>query len=346
MSSKYKPIILILILAVTVPVIASCIGGSAESERVTVTLAAPQSPHIQDFDTNLYKLWLEGQTGLNIEMIWLPAADAETIARQQLQSGENLPDAYIGFGTSDLFASSNIQIYGERGVIIPLGDLIESYGVYTKALWEELPEFGIRQNMTSADGNIYFMPGFSASIITRYRQIMWVNKGWLDELDLQTPATTDEFADMLRAFRDSGSDRIPMAGTGDHYSKQPYDFLFNAFIYNDIRNSRMLLEDGVVSFAPVREQWRDALIYMRGLYDEGLYSPLSFMQDNQQMNQMANDPMDILGAFVSPGITLTVLQNSPEILSRYIGIGPLTGPYGVKLTTVFTPTARVGGVIT
>jgi putative aldouronate transport system substrate-binding protein len=85
---------------------------------------------------------------------------------------------------------------------------------------------------------------------------------------------------------------------------------------------------------------------MRGLYDEGLYSPLSFMQDNQQLSQMANDPDDILGAFLSPGITLTVYQNSPAKMERYIAIGPLTGPDGVKLTTVFTPLARPNGVIT
>jgi putative aldouronate transport system substrate-binding protein len=137
-----------------------------------------------------------------------------------------------------------------------------------------------------------------------------------------------------------------MAGTENHYSKQPYDFLLGAFIYNDIRNSRLLLENGSVGFAPVRDEWRDALIYMRVLYDEGLYSPLSFTQDNQQMNQMANDTMDILGAFLSPGITFTVYQNSPEMLERYIGIEPLTGPYGVKLTTVFTPILRPNGVIT
>jgi hypothetical protein len=137
-----------------------------------------------------------------------------------------------------------------------------------------------------------------------------------------------------------------MAGTEDHYSKQPYDYLFNAFIYNDIRNSRLLLENGKVGFAPVKDEWRNALIYMRELYDEGLYSPRSFTQDNQQMNQMANDQMDVLGAFLSPGITLTVYQNSPEIMERYIAIGPLAGPDGVRFTTVFSPLARPNGVIT
>jgi len=175
---------------------------------------------------------------------------------------------------------------------------------------------------------------------------MWVNNGWLDELGISPPATTDEFRDMLRAFKRRFPDNIPMAGTDAQYGKQAYEFLFGAFIYNDTENTRLLLEDGVVGFAPVRGQWREALKYMRGLYDEGLYSPFSFTQGDQQFRQMANDQRDVLGAFLSPGITLTVYQNSPEMMERYIGIGPLMGPGGVKLSTLFTPIPRPNGVIT
>ena len=346
MDKKFKALIISFVLAIMLLPLISCSQNKTPPEPITIRLAAPQSPYIQDFDTNMYKLWLEEQTGLNIEITWLPLKDAEAIARQQLEDGVDLPDAYIGFSNYELFSYSNIQALGERGVIIPLNDLIEKYGTHTKELWRELDEFGIERYMKSADGNFYFMPGFSSSTITRFRQIMWLNTGWLTDLKLKIPTTTDEFRNMLLTFKEKYPGCIPMAGTEDHNSKQPYDFLFNAFIYNDIRNSRMLLTNGVVGFAPIRDEWRDALIYMRGLYDDGLYSPLSFVQDNQQMMQMANDPDDVLGAFVSPGITLTVYQNSPEIMERYIGIGPLKGPDGVQYTTVFSPLVRAAGVIT
>ena len=322
--------------------------GAPDPEAIVVRLAAPQNAYIEDFDTNMYKLWLEEQTGLKIEMIWLPANDAEQIAKLALATGENLPDAYVGFGSSsyEIFKSPNIQSYGEQGVIIPLDELIETHGVNLKNLFSELHEHNIESLMASADGHIYFMPGFSSSIITRYTQFMWINKGWLDALGIGPPATTEEFKDMLRAFQSNDPHCIPMAGTEAHYGKQAYDYLFNAFIYNDTNNSRLLLENGIIGFAPVRGEYRDALKYMRGLYDEGLYSPLSFTQDNQQMNQMANDRRDILGAFLSPGITLTVYQNSPEVIQRYVGIGPLAGPDGVKLSTVFISIPRPFGVIT
>jgi putative aldouronate transport system substrate-binding protein len=345
MGNKCQPVISILAATLAALTLAAC-GGGSEPERVKVTLAAPQSAYITDFNSNAYKLWLEEQTGLNIEIIWLPREDATTIVRQQLASGTDMPDAYIGFGTLGVFDNPDLQSYGEQGVIIPLGELIEEYGTHTKALWAELAEYDIERYMTSSDGNIYFMPGFSASPITQFQQLMWVNQGWLDRLGLAVPTTTEEFRMMLRAFKEAYPDYIVMAGTEDHYSKQPYDFLINAFIYNNVRNSRLLLENGQVGFAPTRDEWRDALVYLRGLYDEGLYSPLSFGQDNQQLNQMANDTLDILGVFLSPGISLTVYQNSPDIMARYVAIAPLAGPDGVKLSTVFTSLPRPNGVIT
>ncbi|MDR0220766.1 MAG: extracellular solute-binding protein, partial [Lachnospiraceae bacterium] len=339
MSLQGKPLFIVLVLAALLPLAASCGGDSRAGgePRITVTLAAPQSDYIEDFANNQYKRWLEAQTGLNIEMVWLPARDAEQAAMLALSSGENLPDAYVGFGSSSysIFNNPNIQRYGEQGAIIPLNELIEEYGENIKALYAELPENNIAELMTSADGNIYFMPGFSSSQITRYRQMMWVNVGWLEALGLEMPATTDEFAAMLRAFKQAYPDSIPMAGTEDYYSKQASDFLINAFIYNDTNNSRLLLENGQIGFTPVKDEWREALAYLRGLYDEGLYSPLSFTQDDQQLKQMANDGRDILGVFASPGITLTVYQNSPEMLERYAGLAPLAGPKGVKFTTVF-----------
>nr|AGS53564.1 ABC transporter, substrate-binding protein [uncultured bacterium contig00062] len=329
-------------------VLAACSSEEAQDRRVAVRLAAPQSSYIADFDTNLYKLWLEERTGLKLEMTWLPAEDAEHIVARQLETGEDLPDAYIGFGSSSyqIFQNPNIQRYGERGLVIPLNEFIEKYGAHTKTLFDELPEYNIQALMTSADGRVYFMPGFSSSPITRYRNLMWVNRGWLEALGLSPPATTDEFAAMLAAFKSAYPDRIPMAGTEAHYGKQAYNYLINAFIYNDTENTRLLAENGRLGFAPVKDEWRTGLRYIRGLYEKGLYWPLSFTQDNQQMNQMASDNRDILGAFLSPGITLTVSQNSPEILRRYIGIGPLEGPGGVKLSTAFTPLPRPNGVIT
>jgi len=352
---KFRAIISGVLVFLVMTFVFSCArtDGAQDGERITIRLAAPQNAYIEDFDTNLYKLWLEEQTGLSIEMTWLPVEDAERIAKIALTTGEGLPDAYIGFGSYDLFSNLNLQRFGESGTIVRLNDFIERYGVNLKSVWDELEEHNVETLMTMPDGSVYYMPGFSSSLITRYiHHVMWVNKCWLEALSIPAPSTTAEFRDMLVAFRDGDpngnglNDEIPMAGTEEHYGKQVYDYLFNAFIYNGSEHDRLLFEDGVIGFAPTRDEWREALRYMRGLYQEGLISPLSFTQSNQQHREMANDPRNILGAFTSPGITFTVLQNSPEIMERYIGIGPLSGPDGARYASVSTPLPKPCGVIT
>jgi putative aldouronate transport system substrate-binding protein len=336
-----KTVLFLLALAA----LSACGARVDEGERLTIRLTAPQNAFIEDFDTNMYKLWLEEQTGFAIEMTWLPANDAERIAMMALASGEDLPDAYIGFGSYDIFNNYHLQRYGASGVIIPLNDMIAQSGIHLQSVWEELEAYNFESLMTMPDGNIYYMPGFSSSLITRYvRQVMWVNQGWLEELNLPLPTTTEAFRHMLAAFNTAG--RIPLAGTEEHYGKQVYDFIFNAFIYNDQKHNRLLLENGIVGFAPVRDEWREALVYMHELYRDGLISPFSFTQDNQQHIQMANDPRDILGAFPSPGITFTVMQNSPETMERFVGIGPLRGPNGVSNASVSVPLPKPNGVIT
>ncbi len=126
-----------------------------------------------------------------------------------------------------------------------------------------MEEFYLRELMTQSDGHIYFMFGFTYHMITRYSQILWMNQEWLDALGLAQPATTDELYEVLIAFRDNDPngngvrDEIPLAGTEASYSKQPYDNITNAFVYNDPKNSRLYVEDGRVLFAPVTDAWRD-----------------------------------------------------------------------------------------
>ncbi len=350
-----KKILFILTGFIMAILFTACTRSADEGERddrITVRLAAPQNALIEDFDTNEYKLWLEEETGLKLEMVWLPEKDAEQMVILALATGEDLPDAYIGFGSHNIFKQPNLQTYIDSGAIISLTDYIEEYGVNTKKTYELLDAFYVQELMTQSDGNIYFMPGFSYSMITRYSQILWLNQGWLDALGLSRPTTTEELYEVLVAFRDKDpngngiQDEIPLCGTEAAYSKQVYDNLMNAFIYNDPKNSRLYVENGEVLFAPITDAWREGLIYLNRLCTEGLLSPLSFTQSDQQMIQMANDSRDILGGFTVSGFTYTVNQSSPEVIARYQAVAPLAGPEGVQYCTLSFPLPKPNGVIT
>ena len=54
------------------------------------------------------------------------------------------------------------------------------------------------------DGNIYSFPGVYdpefKSVLSSAK--MWVKQSWLDELGLKEPQTTDDFYNMLKAFKE------------------------------------------------------------------------------------------------------------------------------------------------
>ncbi|MDL2317839.1 extracellular solute-binding protein [Eubacteriales bacterium OttesenSCG-928-A19] len=324
------------------------------TEPITLTFGVATQARVEDFDTNLYTLFLEEQTGVDIAFDMLPTKDAVQKVQLAMMSGGDMPDAYLQLDRSaaNPFSVDNAPKYGREGIIYPLNDMIDEYGYYLNQVFEEQPE--LRALITSADGNIYFFPGYSPSTINKSPTKFWINQGWLDNLGLEVPTTTEEFYEVLLAFKNDDpngngkQDEIPMAGTlfNNGFWNSGYDYLINAFIYNDPQNTRLYVEDGVVDFAPVKEGWRDAMIYLNRLCAEDLLSPLTFTQDEEQLKQMCNDTNDILGGYTALGIQHIANGSSEEVISRYAAIPPLEGPTGLRVHTMNPTLPYTGGVIT
>ena len=162
----------------------------------------------------------------------------------------------------------------------------------------------------------------------------WINTTWLEAVGMDMPKTTEEFYQVLKAFKEKDpngngkADEFPLVG-GTGWSQDPTVFLMNAFIYDDSDN-RFIVEDGKVDVAYNKDAWRDGLVYMRQLCQEDLLSPLSFTQDDPQLRAMVDNPDDaIVGTFAFTSITLLPVATSPYI-NDYWGLEPLTGPNGVR----------------
>lgn len=329
-----------------------------EGTDITLTVGVMQTPFIENYKTNYFTRYIEEKTGVKLEFIEYPQDPPGekvllTLATNDVKS---LPDMFLSImmaSNNTIFGASYAQTWYDQGMIIPLNDLIENYGVNTKEALALAEGYGyqIKNWMTSPDGNIYSLPSFSASLTNSYPHKLWLNQGWLDKLNLKMPTTTEEFREVLRAFKtgdpngNGQADEIPFSGAKQllYYG---YDFLINAFIYNDSYNSRMYVEEGTVKFAPTTKQWRDAMIYLRELNNEGLYYPGSFTQDTTTIQQMATNENDILGAFEGLGHDLVVVTDNQDIIDRYNSVPALTGPEGNHFVTFAAPAIRPSGVIT
>ena len=135
----------------------------------------------------------EEQTNVHINWISIESADATTAFNLTLAS-HDYPDVY-----ARRFSTSEIMMCADDNVLLPLNDLIDDYAPNLKQKWEENPSFV--KYMTAPDGNVYTFFDADTGTHLLAENKMFVYKPWLDKLGLDVPETTEEFKDMLIAFR-------------------------------------------------------------------------------------------------------------------------------------------------
>ena len=329
---------------------AGCLPQTAQ-ERRNVYIAMPYNARIQDVNTNYYKLWLEEQTGLTINIDFIPQDYAGEYLRLLFTSeDESNIDAVFFDAASGFPAQDLINGYGAEGYLLPLDDYIQPDS-HLQEVFDWFTEYDLREVMNASDGCLYYMPALDTSAVNRNGQTLWLNSTWLKTLKISMPRTTEELRTVLEAFRDRDpngngiADEIPLAGSTESSVLLPFNFLINSFVYNDWENARMAVQGGKVFFAPITPQWRQAMLYCRSLYKEELL-PRSFSFSEEQLVRLANDPRDLIGGFTATSINDVLLQSSPEVTSRFVQILPLTGPEGVCSSVVTTSLPRPGSVIT
>ncbi len=321
--------------------------------RKALVVALPDSPFIRNIDTNYYKKLLEEKTGQPIEFNFIPETYSAEYLEKIIASENVKTDIFLSFNRGSDFPTNHalMQEYGAKGYIIPLNSYVSEDTNFSHIL-NSFEPYDLKATISSPDGTLYYVPAIDISDTSQTAQVYWINVNWLKKLKLTIPQTTERFYEVLLAFKNNDPngnglrDEIPMAGAMDDASLESFNFIINSFIYNDPDNSRMVVDGGKVSFAPVTDRWRNAMQYLNKLYSDGLLHPLQFSLDKEQLSELANNPDNLLGGFTSNGITDVMLQSSVEMIGNYIHLPPLSGPDGAKNSTIKTPLPQIGGVIT
>lgn len=229
--------------------------------------------------------------------------------------------------------NSTLMKYGKSGIFIPLNDLIDKYGTNTKKLFSDINY--VEHGVTMPDGNIYALPSYSEIYHCRYSQKMWIDQTWLDNLNLEMPTTTDEFYQVLKAFKEQDangngdtSDEIPLAGCINGWHSDPYAYLMNAFIYDD-ENKHMTVTNDQVDTSLNKEEYREGLRYVNKLYEEGLLYSETYSQDGNQLKTLASQSPNVVGSFTI-GAPMQALDGSAEAYQTVVTVPPLKGPDGVQ----------------
>jgi putative aldouronate transport system substrate-binding protein len=311
-------------------------------------VAIPQIPQVESFEDNALTRWYEEKGNFKLQFDLFPSALVE--ARQKVEimigAGGDLPETLVGFN----FSEESVLNMGIEGAAIPLNDYYKNWAYYINEVLPRLKNQDFMQWLTSADGNIYYVPKANEQVGNMYHLRSWINKSWLDKLGLTMPTTTDEFRKVLAAFVSQDpngnkiKDEIGLIGGLPGWGAQAASWVMNAFIYDDDQNRYIVDDSGKVDAAYTQAEWREGLRYIRGLVKDGLMLPQSFTMTDAQITQiLESGDTSTVGSFTH-GLFLFGAVNERKY--EYAALPPLIGPKGTSHAAFFPDIPQKNFIIT
>lgn len=243
--------------------------------------------------------WTEEQTNIRIDWIEVPGSSWTEKVNIMFAAGD-LPDAIIG----------GVDVVQNCEVLVPLNEYIERCAPNVQLMFEEVPT--MKGALTIADGNIYSLPTGDAGNIGDISDAMWINKTWLDALDLPIPTTTQELYDVLLAFRDRDpngngeADELPLMACSSGENNSSLQSLYGAFGTLD-NETYLRVDDGKVIFTPSEQSYYDALTWLHELYAQSLLNQEYFTESFQQFQAKMVTQLPVAGLVFAwhPDVTVS-----------------------------------------
>ena len=250
-------------------------------------------PANTESDPNKRTIFKRLQEKTNVEVKWNAIQSDQWSDKISLAMAN--PKELSDFVFSAGFSDSDLLKYADQGIIIALEDYIDAYMPNLKAVFDKYPEY--RTMCTDTEGHIWALPwieqlGSGKTAIQTVGNMSFINKKWLDFLNLEVPETGDEFEQVLIAFRDHASELqeefgidgsiIPMSCIVNDGDQDP-SILINGFGegYGDADKTRHIAvtDDKKVICSATQEGYKKGIEWLNKLNDEGLIDPEAFTQE-------------------------------------------------------------------
>lgn len=148
-------------------------------EPITLTVFAPANTE-GSWEDNAQVKELEEATGIHLE--WQTCASSDNVQEKlstMFASGE-MPDIILtGVSSGNRYDKATEQALGEQGLVLSLNDYLDTVSVGYKQAFEEID--GLKEYITTPDGNIYSLPNIDGSLHVQYKLIPsgWIIWDWI-----------------------------------------------------------------------------------------------------------------------------------------------------------------------
>ncbi|MCK0473683.1 extracellular solute-binding protein [Halalkalibacter sp. APA_J-10(15)] len=222
-------------------------------------LPGSDDPHVQQV--------LE-ETGVEYELMTPPAGSDATEYLNMLFASEDYPDIFRPIGGME-------RTLIQQGAALPLDDLLPEYAPH---VWNSIPEeaWDVVRAATP-DGKIYYVP----KVYTIPERAALLRQDWLNNVGLEMPETLEEYREMLIAFRDQDpngngeQDELPTSGREFGTWMDHLFAMFGVAMWEG--HPEWDIYDGEIQYAGVTENMKEAIIFIRELYEEELLDKETFL---------------------------------------------------------------------
>lgn len=284
-------------------------------EKETFSIAVVKHTLDKTDNWNEKAIFQMAEEATNIHIDWIEMTSGTEAEKIPILLATDLPDAFLRSLNESHVAKNASQL-------LPLNDMLEKYAPTIVEQYETIPDMW--NMMTFPDGNIYTLAiSRQISPDDDGSAIHFINKKWLDSVGKEVPTTTEEFYDVLKAFRDND-----VNGNGDPDDEIPLEICENNWAagimhycgpWGFVDNYK--IEDG--KFIPTvnTQAYRDFIEYYHTLAAEGLMDIEGFSQTNQQFYAKLKEY--ICGSYSG----WTPESNfDTETANEYVQVLPLTAP--------------------
>ena len=318
--------------------------SSGQEEQITLTLGVNGKANVSEWDNNKLVLWLEEQTGYNLEVQVFSsnAGERATQVATMVAGGEKLPDIMFYFSLSE----DVLNTYGKDGYLLDLLPYFKSeefmaqmeakhgfnYVKHVEKNCEEEVKQRYLTEGTNADGKMFGYPGLGSAKSDQPRNMLFINQNWLDKLGLKMPTTIPELEHVLTEFvtkdpnGNGKADEMGMVGSVNIARGDIPSWLINNYIFLNDNYMFNCTDEGEIYLPYDRDEYREGIKAVHELYEKGLIAELTWtIKEASELPALFSPVDEVAKIGVWAGHpTLRVTAGNPT-LYEYASLTPFEG---------------------
>ena len=311
-------------------------------EKLTLTVFVNNPDQgVTTYQDNWVTDWIEEQTNIHLDYVYDLTGDEATQKLNLIMTDpDSMPDFFLRTG----WTKAEVLSYGSQGLLLPLEDMLEGMENWS---WMNEQSPMRKADLTMSDGHIYTYGGENECFHCMYQHRMYIYKPWVEKyLGGKNPETTEELYNFLKMVKEDDAngngiaDEVPMSGYIGGWASDPTVWLMNSFTQcvNPLSNTNptvaggMVVNNGKIEYAVMKDEYREGLRYMRKLFEEGLLDNQTFLQDDTQFAATV-DATEVNKVAVYPGGGMSNSEFWEEKDGEWQNweiLAPVAGPDGVR----------------